>query len=127
MGFVEGMGLGKCMQGVRTFVRPMGQNHLKGVRAAGETKSGSKMGFASCMLCDKIFNGLDAVTVHCRSRRHVVNLRKHPSNRILTCTICKVTFSNQTLLRNHFRTVYHETDSKTGNPVPGLAHAQNRP
>jgi len=121
MGFKEGKGLGRNESGMTTFLRHMGQHHSRGIRALGETTAKKASGFASCILCDKVFNSMHSVFQHTTSRRHIQNLSKHPNNRVLRCNPCMIDFSNQSLLRQHYVLVSHDHPG-----VSGLAAVQKQ-
>jgi len=121
MGFKEGKGLGKTENGMTTFLRHVGQHHSRGIRALGETTANKSSGFASCILCDKIFNSIHSVFQHATSKKHVQNLSRHPNNRVLRCNPCMIDFSNQSLLRQHYVLVAHDHPG-----VSGLAAVQKK-
>jgi len=121
MGFKEGKGLGKSEAGMTTFIRHLGQHHSKGIRALGETTTNKSNGFASCILCDKVFNSMHSIFQHATSKKHVQNLSRHPNNRVLRCNPCMIEFSNQTLLRQHYVLVAHDHPG-----VSGLASVQKK-
>merc|ERR1719204_146438 len=121
MGFKEGEGLGANESGMTTFLRHMGQHHSRGIRALGELTAKKASGFASCILCDKVFNSMHSVFQHTTSRRHIQSLSKHPNNRVLRCNPCMIDFSNQSLLRQHYVLVAHDHPG-----VSGLAAVQKK-
>eukprot|EP00479_Gromia_sphaerica_P010568 TRINITY_DN48_c0_g1_i8.p1 TRINITY_DN48_c0_g1~~TRINITY_DN48_c0_g1_i8.p1 ORF type:complete len:270 (-),score=44.79 TRINITY_DN48_c0_g1_i8:180-989(-) len=119
MGFREGKGLGKRLQGVPTFPRHQGQMTAKGISYC---KRNTKLGVVQCIACDKSFGTLDILLVHTLTRKHYRALANHSSHtRVLNCTECYEAFEDLIELKKHFETVKHT--ERPGGPKPQMQAA----
>jgi len=115
MGFVQGKGLGKRLQGETSVPNIKVQRSKLGIDYKKETK-GVKFGLFLCTLCNKTCNNYSKIEAHLSSKKHftAAEYKTSGASGKVRCMFCNVSFDTLEDIKIHSSTVEHNTDLKDG-------------